>query len=297
MADRISTEAMAQTAGGGLCLALLTALVVAGCAGQVGREPVDPWDPEQDAPPAVEPAGLAELPDPEVRWEPLSRSGNRSPYEVFGETYHLLPTAEGYSATGVASWYGRKFHGRYTASGEPYDMFELTAAHRELPLPAYVRVTNLGNQRSTIVKVNDRGPFHEDRIIDLSYAAAVKLGFANDGVASVRIEVITPEERALPSLGIGAAGEGTLDASAGAIWLQAGAFGSAESAQALRTRLEQAIGERLDDVRVQVAEGADKLLRVWIGPMTDLDEAGRLQALVASANAGSVPMIVRDWSY
>ncbi len=130
--------------------------------------------------------------NPVPKREPITRAGNSNPYTVLGVTYQLLPTAEGYKKVGTASWYGSKFHGRKTANGETYDMYAMTAAHRSLPIPAYARVTNLSNQRSIIVRINDRGPFHESRIIDLSYVAALKLGFADRGTAEVEIEVISP---------------------------------------------------------------------------------------------------------
>ena len=122
--------------------------------------------------------------------EPRSRYGNHSPYTVFGKKYHVLKSARRYKETGMASWYGTKFHGRKTSSGEPYDMFKMTAAHKSLPLPSYVKVTNLENQREIIVRVNDRGPFHKGRIIDLSYAAAHLLGIANTGTGKVEVEIL-----------------------------------------------------------------------------------------------------------
>ncbi|RMH16713.1 MAG: septal ring lytic transglycosylase RlpA family protein [Gemmatimonadetes bacterium] len=137
---------------------------------------------------------LDAIPDAVPRIEPLSRYGNPPSYEVFGKTYHTLRDARGFVQEGMASWYGQEFHGRRTSSGEPYDMFAMTAAHRELPLPTYVRVTNLENGRSVVVRVNDRGPFHdtESRIIDLSYAAAYKLRIIGPGTARVRVEAIVP---------------------------------------------------------------------------------------------------------
>lgn len=278
---------------------LLVLALLAGCAGRQPKtvpepEPsLPPVDREQDSAPLVVPPGLERLPDPEPRWEPLSRSGNRSPYMVFGETYHLLPTAEGYREQGIASWYGQKFDGRPTASGEPYDMFQLTAAHRKLPLPTYARVTNLENGRSTIVKINDRGPFHADRIIDLSFGAAVKLGFAQAGVAQVEVEAITVDDG--PPLHLdapilaSALGEGN-----GAIWLQAGAFGNPEAAAALKQRLVGLIGERADAATVQLLRGEDALTRVRVGPLPDLIEASRLQALITFSDLGGVPLIVRE---
>ena len=127
------------------------------------------------------------IPEPEVRTEPRSRYGNRS-YSVLGKRYHVLESAEGYEEVGTASYYGRKFHGRRTSNLEVYDMYAFTAAHKSLPLPSYARVTNLDNGRSIVVRVNDRGPFHAGRIIDLSYAAAVKLGYRDQGTARVEVK-------------------------------------------------------------------------------------------------------------
>lgn len=137
-----------------------------------------------------------EIPEPEVRDEPHSRYGNRSPYTVLGKTYRVLDSAEGYDEVGTASFYGNKFHGRRTSNLEVYDMYAFTAAHKTLPLPSFARVTNLANGRSVVVRVNDRGPFHDGRIIDLSYAAAVKLGVDRMGTARVEVQGLVPGEDA-----------------------------------------------------------------------------------------------------
>ncbi|MDG1662054.1 MAG: septal ring lytic transglycosylase RlpA family protein [Pseudomonadales bacterium] len=136
----------------------------------------------------------SKIKDAEPRVEPKSRGGNASVYTVFGKSYRVLDSAKGFKERGDASWYGKKFHGRDTANGERYDMFQMTAAHKHLPLPSYVRVTNLENRKSTIVRVNDRGPFHGGRIIDLSYAAATKIDMLKKGTARVEIEVIDPKQ-------------------------------------------------------------------------------------------------------
>lgn len=269
-------------------------LVLAGCASGPRPGPAEPdFDRQQDSPPLVDRPGLATLADPEPRWEPLSRSGNRSPYEVFGQTYFLLPTAEGYSERGIASWYGQKFHGRYTSSGEPYDMFELTAAHRSLPLPTYVRVTNLENGRTTIVKVNDRGPFHEDRVIDLSYAAAVKLDFMAQGTAEVHVEVIEPDDRPLPTLVLVDEPE-SKGGGVTPLWLQAGAFGNPVAAEALQEQLDGLLSEAAETVGVKLLTGDDELVRVRVGPIQGAREAGRLQALLQGIDPLSRPLIVQD---
>lgn len=145
---------------------------------------------KQDGPPLFCRPDPDDLADAVPRIEPKSRYGNPSSYKVFGKRYHVLPSSAGYVKRGLASWYGRKFHGRRTSSGETYDMCAMTAAHRSLPLPTYVRVINLDNGRGITVRVNDRGPFHPNRIIDLSYAAAVKLGMAEQGTARVEVRVI-----------------------------------------------------------------------------------------------------------
>jgi rare lipoprotein A len=133
-----------------------------------------------------------ELVEPTPKTLPPSRQGNRT-YTLFGKTYTIMPDARGYTAEGTASWYGEKFHGHLTSNGETYDMYAMSAAHKTLPLPTYVRVTNLANDKSVVVRVNDRGPFHGDRMIDLSYVAAYKLGMLATGTARVRIEALHPE--------------------------------------------------------------------------------------------------------
>lgn len=151
--------------------------------------------------------------------EPLSRYGNPATYHVAGQRYDVLTTASGYRQRGLASWYGTKFHSRRTSSGEHYDMYALTAAHRTLPLPTYVRVKNLKNGREAIVKINDRGPFHSGRIIDLSYGAAAKLGIFPQGTAPVEIEALTLKNHQAQ------------------YYLQAGAFDSNRLAEQLKTKL------------------------------------------------------------
>ena len=136
------------------------------------------------------------IPEPEVRAEPRSRAGNRA-YSVLGKRYSVLDSADGYVEEGYASYYGNKFHGRRTSNQEVYDMYAFTAAHKSLPLPSFVRVTNLANGKSVVVRVNDRGPFHAGRVIDLSYAAAVKLGYRSQGTARVRVEALQPGETVL----------------------------------------------------------------------------------------------------
>ena len=136
-----------------------------------------------------------EIPDAIPRAEFKSRSGNPESYVIEGVTYRVMDTSDGYQEEGIASWYGGYFHGRRTSSGDVYDMYLMTAAHKSLPLPTYVRVTNLANRRSVVLRVNDRGPFVEDRIIDLSFAAAMKLGMAEQGTAEVEVVALDPPAR------------------------------------------------------------------------------------------------------
>jgi len=153
-----------------------------------------PDNPSQDGPPAAEeiPANVAQIPDAVPQAEPRSNFGNPDSYEVYGDHYVILKDTRGYKERGYASWYGKKFQGKRTSSGEPYDMFKMTAAHKTLPIPCYARVTNLDNGHSVVVRINDRGPFHEGRIIDLSYTAAVKLGSLGKGSIPVEVEAIDP---------------------------------------------------------------------------------------------------------
>ena len=210
-------RALAATPGRAIGLGCV--LLLAACAGHPQKKPPPPSPPPPTHAPAQTPArkpwkpqgpytpggayapdiadgapaelpDVANLPEPVPHPEPPSRYGNRSPYVVLGKTYTVLPSAAGYIERGVASWYGTKFDGRMTSSLEPYDLAQFTAAHRTLPLPSYARVTNLENGRSVIVRINDRGPFHDGRLIDLSYAAAIKLGVNVHGTAQVEVRGI-----------------------------------------------------------------------------------------------------------
>lgn len=237
--------------------------------------------------------------------EPIKKAGNKSPYTVLGKTYVLLPSAKGYRATGMASWYGTKFHGQSTSNGEKYDLYEMTAAHKTLPIPCYVLVTNLENSRQAIVRVNDRGPFVSNRIIDLSYAAAVKLGYANKGTALVEVAVIdvdnwpprgtpdappavSPPLAPVPPLSQAvspaplpvsvampvAPAADTAAAAADGFYVQAGAFGDRRAAETLRARLAQV---QSDTVTVQPTASSPILYRVRIGPMRDRAAAEQLR--------------------
>nr|WP_086941199.1 septal ring lytic transglycosylase RlpA family protein [Thaumasiovibrio occultus] len=165
----------------------------------VGCESTTPESDERytidsDVAPEFIPAVVHQI-DAQPRYEPYSLSGNRN-YTLRGQRYEIIQDPEGFTQEGRASWYGEKFHGHRTSNGEIYDMYSMTAAHKTLPLPSYVKVTNLNNNQSVVVRVNDRGPFHQGRIIDLSYAAARKIGVIETGTAPVKIEVITVDKPA-----------------------------------------------------------------------------------------------------
>lgn len=199
----------------------------------------------------------------------LSSSGNK-PYTVFGRQYRPLKDAKGFHEEGVASWYGTKFHGRKTSSGERYDMYTMSAAHRTLPLPSYLRVTNLKNQRSVIVKVNDRGPFVEPqtRIIDLSYAAAARLGIVATGTARVRLEAVMPDQKAREQSGrsLPVKSAPFAKASGEASYLQMGVFSDRQNATALFNRIEQA------GITAYIIQSGD-MYKVKSGPYGDADQA------------------------
>ncbi|KAA0876533.1 septal ring lytic transglycosylase RlpA family protein [Nitrincola tapanii] len=228
----------------------------------------------------VNPPDVSKIPDAEPRFEPYSRGGNRSPYEVFGQTYYVLPTAVGYREKGMASWYGEKFHGHHTSNGEVYDMYTMTAAHKSLPLPTFARVTNLDNGRSVIVRVNDRGPFHEDRIIDLSYAAAHRLDILREGTGRVEVEALTPgrwtEAIAQSGAQAGAASANIpaqrVEPAAAPVvtrdnrYLQVGAFSVEATARQVQTRLVS-LSEGLPVGVYQVNPSERPLYRVKIGPL------------------------------
>ena len=209
------------------------------------------------------------IPDATPRPEPLSETGNPESYVVFGQRYFVDFDANEFSQQGVASWYGTKFHGRKTSSGEKYDMYQMTAAHKTLPLPSYVKVTNLHNNKQVIVKVNDRGPFVDGRIIDLSYAAAQKLDIISNGTAEVQIETITTTSTISEPNNHQAADISAINTASpsSAFYVQLGAFSQRTHAERLvQTLTSQAI----TPVTISSSnESSNNLFRVRIGPFTD----------------------------
>jgi rare lipoprotein A len=229
------------------------------------------------APPPSPAAGATQAPDAVPRVEPRSRYGNPPFYEVFGKRYYVLSSSSAYVERGVASWYGPGFHKIRTSTGEPYDMYGMTAAHKTLPLPAYVRVTNLQNGRSAVVRVNDRGPFVGNRIIDLSYTAAAKLDMLRNGTAMVEVRAIDPSMPPIvPATAAPAAPP--LDAS---LFVQAGAFADPANALRLASRL-QGGGYGKVFVRDDLIAGR-KMYRVRIGPVPDVPEFDRVVAALEQA--------------
>ncbi|GAA0696092.1 septal ring lytic transglycosylase RlpA family protein [Marinobacterium maritimum] len=245
-----------------LIAGLSTTLLLAGCASK--EENAGRYSLKQDRGPDSS-VDLSRVPDAVPRAEPRSRWGNKSPYTVLGKRYHVLPTAEGYRKRGIASWYGKKFHGHTTSNGEVYDMYQMSAANKELPLPSFVRVTNLDNGRQVVVRVNDRGPFHDGRVIDLSYAAAYRLDMLGKGTARVEVEAITPGEQ-LMTAASGRSGVPSEQAAITGRTLQVAALSSASGAETLAAELRALLNE---PVQVQPAERDGRsLYRVRLGPLS-----------------------------
>ena len=230
------------------------------------------------------------IPNATPKSEPITNAGNKSPYEVFGKTYWVLPTSKGYKETGIASWYGTKFHGRLTSNGEIYNMYGMTAAHKSLPIPSYARVTNVANGSSVVVRINDRGPFHGERLIDLSYVAAMKLGYADKGTAKVLIEVIDtevhPQTLANPPLIIQAALKAAAKSSPPIIasepvaaagtgnYLQVGAFRDMALATEMQGKISGLTSKPI------VVRNQDNLFKLWIGPIADNMELLTIKAML-----------------
>ncbi|HEY6941715.1 septal ring lytic transglycosylase RlpA family protein, partial [Dokdonella sp.] len=267
--------------------------------------------------PTAPPIDVERIPEPVPKAEPRSRYGNKPSYSVLGRTYRVLPDARGYVERGIASWYGNKFHGYMTSSFEPYDMYAFTAAHKTLPLPSFARVTNLDNGKSVVVRINDRGPFHEDRIIDLSYAAAVKIGVWPKGTGRVEVRALDPDrpdalppsrvasatapqrraygpvpppvERsttAAPAATSGAERAAVPDGVGGRrIYLQLASFGELANAERALANAKRA---GLDQVGIEsVAIAGRTVHRLRVGPLADADAADALTARIEQLGLGA----------
>lgn len=288
-------------AGTDTCICRLWLVLVAlvmltgGCSGQ--RPTVSRYAQAQDSAPERR-VDVSQIKDAVPRVEPRSRYGNPGSYVVYGRRYRTMDSSKGYSERGVASWYGTKFHGHRTSSGDTYDMYGMSAAHKTLPLPTYARVTNLSNGKSVVVKVNDRGPFHDNRLIDLSYAAASRLGILGEGTGLVEVRAIAPGKRnktpATPRIApsqpkvAGATPAATPVATPAAaalahkplLYLQLGAFSSRENAERLQTKLSRA--NLPGTLRISTGSANNHpVYRVRIGPLSSVDSADHLTELLA----------------
>ena len=236
---------------------------------------------KDDGPGDNPPANMDAIPDAVPKAEPLNRFAN-NPYSVLGQDYTPLREVGHYKVRGLASWYGKRYHGQKTSTGEVYDMYGMTAAHTTLPIPSYVRVTSLTNGKSVVVRVNDRGPFHADRIIDLSYTAAWKLGLVGGGSGRVEVESLVPGAPSVPPLLLASRNEEPAPARAAenkplpeiddarGAWLQLGAFSNRDNAEALKSRLAHELGEMGEKL---VVRSTGNLFRVQLGPWVDAQEA------------------------
>jgi len=258
-----------------------------------------------DGPGADVPANLDNIPDAIPKSEPLHRYANR-PYVALGKTYTPLTSTGTFKQRGIASWYGKKFHGQRTSVGEVYDMYAMTAAHPTLPIPSYARVTNLANKKTVVVRVNDRGPFLHDRVIDLSYAAAYKLGIIGDGSAEVEVESLSanvsvtlivastvqsqPLENSVSASSVAAppiiATASSENGDSG-VYLQLGAFKSQEAAEGFMGKMRAELSDTGKQLKLSSKDG---LVRVHIGPYANQSEA-RLSAESMESKLGFKPMV------
>jgi rare lipoprotein A len=250
------------------------ALAVSGCGTGAKRDASEPAQRpggyyKDDGPGAAPPPNLEAVPDAVPRAEPLNRFANR-PYQVFGKDYVPLTGVAPFRQRGLASWYGKRYHGSKTSSGETYDMYAMSAAHTVLPIPSYVRVTHTGNGRSVVVRVNDRGPFHDGRVIDLSYTAALKLGMLEAGSAVVEVEAVVPGVAVAAPPPAVAPAAAAAPAQAGGVFLQLAAFSALESAENYRSRVQRELPWLGEPLQVLAAGG---LYRLQLGPYRSPDEA------------------------
>ncbi len=283
-----------------LSLSLAAVLLLAGCASSPEQssssDPSSRYSISQDRAPTgnFDASGLV---DAKPRYEPPRRAGNKSPYTVWGRSYQVMASADGYVERGIASWYGEKFHGHKTSNGEIFDMYAMTAAHKSLPLPSYARVTNLDNGRSVVVRVNDRGPFHGDRLIDLSYAAAKKLGYQARGTARVEVAAITVRPdgsmslagQPYPSGSKAPVAPASPAAGGEALFVQLGSFSVPDGAAGMSARVRDHASREVRIRRVETAAGA--FHRVQVGPFRNPDEALTEQRMLEARGFGQATVL------
>jgi len=263
----------------------IVVLILIGLLGACSGSTVKDSGPDRDI-------DVSHIPDAKPRHASRSRYGNPDSYVVYGVRYHVMKNSKGYRERGVASWYGNKFHGRRTSSGEAYDMYAMTAAHKSLPLPTYVQVTNLNNGRQVVVKVNDRGPFVKNRLIDLSYTAAKKLGISATGTGLVEVRAISPgrhpvkKQRQTTGKTVTAALPGSLN-----MYLQVGAFANRINAEQLQVSLQTLLSARVSIERM--TQNQLPLFRVRVGPVASVSELDRMTELLGKQGIDS-PHIVID---
>ncbi|HEV7490935.1 MAG TPA: septal ring lytic transglycosylase RlpA family protein [Rhodanobacteraceae bacterium] len=250
---------------------------------ETSRPQAERYRQEHDDGPAAPAVDVSKLVEPVPKLEPRARYGNSPSYSVLGQNYRLLPDGHGYVERGIASWYGNKFHGYMTSSLEPYDMYAFSAAHKTLPLPTYARVTNLDNGKSVVVRINDRGPFHENRLIDLSYAAAVRIGIWPKGTGLVEVRALDP---AHPEAAPPPPMPKTVTAQADThIYLQLGAFGDRANAERVADAARRG---GIDHVDIESAGvNGHTVHRVRVGPLADVAAADALTPRIEKLGFGA----------
>jgi len=297
---------------------------ISGCS----STPTTTTTSDNDAYPSA-PIDVSQVPDAVPKAEPKSRYGNPPSYKQFGNQYYVLDSSHGYREQGIASWYGTKFHGRRTSSGDPYDMYTMTAAHKTLPLPSYARVTNIENGKSVIVRINDRGPFHDNRVIDLSYAAAHRIGVLQNGTGKVIVEAIDPlnPNAVLANSAAQGLNNNTVIASAaadnnplfvelapsnvplattpstpenapptpaqsgGPVYLQAGAFSLQQRADGLAAQIRQ-VSNNPVSVR-PITHNNQTIYRVQVGPFPDTATANLASSQISTISQ-QIPLLVKE---
>lgn len=254
-----------------------------GTVSETSRPQAERYRDEHDGGPAQPAVDVSTLVEPTPKAEPRARYGNNPNYSVLGKDYRVVSDSRGYVERGIASWYGNKFHGYMTSSLEPYDMYQFSAAHKTLPLPTYARVTNLENGKSVVVRINDRGPFHENRLIDLSYAAAVRIGIWPKGTGLVEVRAIDPSRpdatpAPLPKTV-------TAQAASARIYLQLGAFGDRANADRVASAARKG---GIDQVDVEAADVNGRTVhRVRVGPLADVAAADALTPRIERLGFGA----------